>query len=49
MPPIGNQFHTGGQTGPQAANPMVTEPYQGTVYLRFESTGGSRVVKPAAD
>ena len=37
IPPIGNKFHTGGQTGPQAATPLVTEPYQGTVYLRFDS------------
>lgn len=39
LPPIGNKFNTGSQTGPQAATPLVTAPYQGTVFLRFEATG----------
>ena len=36
IPPIGTKFHTAAQIGPQATTPLVTAPYQGTVYLRFE-------------
>lgn len=39
LPPIGNKFNTGSQTGPQGATPLLTEPYQGTLFLRFESSG----------
>lgn len=37
IPPMGNKFHTGGQIGPQGATPLATEPYQGALYLRFDS------------
>ena len=37
IPPLGSKFHTGGQTGRQATTPLATEPYPGTLYLRFES------------
>ena len=30
-------FNTGSQTGPQGATPLLTQPYQGTLFLRFES------------
>jgi hypothetical protein len=36
IPPMGTKFHTAAQTGPQATTPLVSAPYQGTVYLRFE-------------
>ncbi len=36
IPPMGNKFHNANQTGPQATTPLATEPYHGTVYLRFE-------------
>ncbi|MGC3961082.1 MAG: hypothetical protein QM813_25075 [Verrucomicrobiota bacterium] len=36
IPAIGNKFQTAVQTGPQATTPLVSVPYQGTVYLRFE-------------
>ena len=36
IPPMGNKFHTAAQTGPQATTPLVSAPYHGTVYLRFE-------------
>ena len=36
LPAIGNKFHTAAQTGPQATTPLVTAPYQGTVYFHFE-------------
>ncbi len=39
IPPIGNKFHTAAQTGPQAVTPLVTAPYSGTVYLRFDPLG----------
>ena len=37
LPPVGNKFNTGSQTGPQASTPLASKPYQGTIYLRFES------------
>ncbi len=37
IPAIGTKFQTAGQTGPQATTPLVTTPYQGTLYLRFDS------------
>jgi hypothetical protein len=36
LPPIGTKFHTAAQIGPQGTTPLVSEPYQGTVYFRFE-------------
>ncbi len=36
IPPMGTKFSTAAQSGPQATTPLVTAPYQGTVYLRFE-------------
>lgn len=35
IPPMGTKFHTAAQIGPQGTTPLVTAPYQGTVYLRF--------------
>jgi Glycosyl hydrolases family 2, TIM barrel domain/Glycosyl hydrolases family 2, sugar binding domain/Glycosyl hydrolases family 2/Beta galactosidase small chain len=37
LPAIGNKFHTADQTGPQATTPLATQPYTGTVFLKFES------------
>ncbi len=37
IPPIGDKFKTPAQLGPQSTTPLVSDPYQGTVYLRFES------------
>ena len=31
-----DRVSTAAQSGPQATTPLVTAPYQGTVYLRFE-------------
>lgn len=45
IPPMGNKFETAAQTGPQATTPLVSAPYQGTVYLRFEP--GSATVQGA--
>ena len=36
IPAMGTMFTTAAQSGPQATTPLVTEPYQGTVYFRFE-------------
>ena len=36
IPPIGTKFHTAAQIGPQGTTPLVTAPYQGTVYFHFE-------------
>jgi hypothetical protein len=36
LPAMGTKFSTAAQSGPQATTPLVTAPYQGTVYLRFE-------------
>jgi hypothetical protein len=36
IPPIGDKFKTPAQLGPQSTTPLVSEPYQGTVYFRFE-------------
>jgi Glycosyl hydrolases family 2, TIM barrel domain/Glycosyl hydrolases family 2, sugar binding domain/Glycosyl hydrolases family 2/Beta galactosidase small chain len=36
IPPISTKFHIAAQLGPQSTTPLVTAPYQGTVYLRFE-------------
>jgi hypothetical protein len=38
LPPIGNKFHTPDRTGPQAITSLVTEPYSGTLYLRFSAS-----------
>jgi hypothetical protein len=37
IPPIGTKFHRAAQLGPKSTTPLVTAPYQGTIYLRFES------------
>ncbi|MBN8460372.1 MAG: glycoside hydrolase family 2 [Verrucomicrobia bacterium] len=39
IPAIGNKFHTASQTGPQAATPLATKPFQGTIFLRFDAKG----------
>jgi hypothetical protein len=36
IPPMGSKFATAAQSGPQATTPLVTTPYSGTVYFRFE-------------
>jgi len=36
IPPMGSKFATAAQSGPQASTPLVSSPYQGTVYFRFE-------------
>jgi hypothetical protein len=41
LPPIGTKFHTAAQIGPQGTTPLVSQPYQGTVYFRFESAAGT--------
>ena len=33
--PIGNKFHRATDTGPQSTTPLVTAPYEGTIYLRL--------------
>jgi hypothetical protein len=37
IPPIGTKFSSAAQGGPQGSTPLVTAPYQGTIYLHFES------------
>lgn len=37
IPPIGGKFHTAAELGPQSTTPLVTAPYQDTIYLHFES------------
>ena len=36
IPPIGTKFHNAAQLGPQSTTPLVTAPYQGSIYLRFD-------------
>jgi hypothetical protein len=36
IPPIGTKFHVASQLGPQSTTPLVTGPYQGTLYLHFD-------------
>jgi hypothetical protein len=36
IPPIGTKFHVASQLGPQSTTPLVTAPYQGTLYFHFE-------------
>jgi hypothetical protein len=36
IPAIGTKFSSAAQSGPEATTPLVTAPYQGTIYLRFE-------------
>jgi hypothetical protein len=36
IPPMGSKFASAAQSGPEATTPLVTAPYQGTVYFRFE-------------
>lgn len=40
LPPMGEKFHTAAQIGPQATTPLASEPYQGTVYFRFQPATG---------
>jgi hypothetical protein len=37
IPPIGTKFSTAAQSGPQGMTPLVSAPYQGTVYLHFDT------------
>jgi len=46
VPPMGTKFHTAAQIGPQGTTPLVSEPYQGTVYFRFESAAATASIKP---
>jgi hypothetical protein len=36
IPPIGTKFHSAAQLGPQSTTPLVSAPYQGSIYLRFD-------------
>ncbi len=36
IPPMGTKFSSAAQGGPQGTTPLVTAPYQGTVYFHFE-------------
>jgi hypothetical protein len=36
LPAIGSKFSSAAQGGPQGSTPLVSEPYEGTVYFRFE-------------
>jgi hypothetical protein len=36
IPPIGTKFSFAAQGGPQGSAPLVTAPYQGTIYFHFE-------------
>ncbi|HEV2695235.1 MAG TPA: glycoside hydrolase family 2 TIM barrel-domain containing protein [Verrucomicrobiae bacterium] len=36
IPAIGTKFSSAAQGGPQGTTPLVTAPYQGTIYLHFE-------------
>jgi hypothetical protein len=36
IPPMGDKFKSPAQLGPQAITPLVTAPYQGTIYLHFD-------------
>jgi hypothetical protein len=36
IPPIGTKFHSAAQLGPQSTTPLVTAPYQGSIYFRFD-------------
>ncbi len=36
IPPIGTKFHNAAQLGPQSTTPLVSEPYQGSIYLWFD-------------
>jgi len=46
LPPMGTKFHTAAQIGPQGTTPLVSEPYQGTIYFRFESAAATAIAKP---
>jgi hypothetical protein len=46
LPPMGTKFHTAAQIGPQGTTPLVSEPYQGTVYFRFEPASATASTKP---
>jgi hypothetical protein len=46
LPPMGTKFHTAAQIGPQGTTPLVSEPYQGTVYFQFESGNASAKNSP---
>jgi predicted small integral membrane protein len=41
IPPMGTKFHLAAELGPQSTTPLVTAPYQGTIYLRFESVAAT--------
>jgi hypothetical protein len=36
IPPIGTKFHNAAQLGPQSTTPLVTAPYQSSIYLHFD-------------
>jgi Glycosyl hydrolases family 2, TIM barrel domain/Glycosyl hydrolases family 2, sugar binding domain/Glycosyl hydrolases family 2/Beta galactosidase small chain len=36
LPPIGTKFHVAAQLGPQSTMPLVSAPYHGSLYLRFD-------------
>jgi hypothetical protein len=41
IPPIGTKFHYAGQLGPHSTTPLVSAPYQGSVYLRFDPSAAA--------
>jgi len=43
IPAMGTKFSTAAQGGPQGTTPLVTAPYQGTVYLCFEPATATAV------
>jgi hypothetical protein len=44
IPPMGTKFHTAAQIGPQGTTPLVTAPYQGTVYFHFDPVAATAVL-----
>jgi hypothetical protein len=42
IPPMGSKFQPASNSGPQANTPLAHEPYQGTVYLRFEPASADK-------
>lgn len=36
LPPIGTKFHSAAELGPQSTARLVSQPFEGTVYLHFE-------------
>jgi hypothetical protein len=43
IPPTGTKFHTAAQLGPQSTTPLVSAPYEGTIYFRFEAAAAATI------